>query len=145
MADFGAVSGVFSNGEGLICDGRGVVFVADVDGKGLGGGGGAIGNSESDLIIFVCFAVAWSARESLGGGIEVEPVWFLSGGVGEGVVILISGGDGVAVWLTFSGGGESFGSYDGSVVDVFDINGDGLRNSGSTITDVDSESVGADF
>ncbi len=70
MSDFGAVSSVFGDGKGLVCDAWSMIDFVDVDGKGLGGGGGTIRDGEGDLVIFVCFVTTWSTRESLGGGIE---------------------------------------------------------------------------
>ena len=97
LADFGAVGSVFDDGEGLVCDAWNMVDFVDVKSEGLGGGGGAIGDGEGDFVIFIRFAATWSTRESLGSGVEVEPVWFFGGGVGEGITIFVSGGDSVAI------------------------------------------------
>ena len=120
MTDFGAVGSVFGDGEGLVCDAWSVVDSIDVDGEGLGGSGGAIGDSEGDLVIFVCFAVAWSTRESLGGGVEIEPIWFFGGGVGEGIAVFIGGGESVAIRLVFGGRFDGGGGDDRRIINIFD-------------------------
>ena len=95
LADFGAVSSVFSDGESLVGNGWNVVDFVDVESEGLGGGGGAIGDGEGDFVIFIRFAATWSAREGLCGGIEIEPVWFFGGRVGEMIAIFVGGSEGV--------------------------------------------------